>query len=60
MGIGARQNEPSADAAVRADGAEQIGRLVALVARCCGSAAAFRPDTGQAALLADAGLVLPP
>ena len=60
MNIGAQQNEPGANAAVWADGAEQIGRLVALIAWRRGSAAARGPDAGQAALLADARLVLPP
>ena len=58
--IGTRENEPGANAAAWTDGTEQIGRLVALIARGCGSAATPRPDAGQAALLADAGLILPP
>ena len=58
--IGTRENEPGANAAVRTDRAEQVGRLVALIAWRCGSAAALCPDAGQAALLADARLVLPP
>ena len=40
MNIGARQNEPGANAAVWTDGAEQIGRLVALIAWRRGPAAA--------------------
>jgi|tagenome__1003787_1003787.scaffolds.fasta_scaffold19148852_1 hypothetical protein len=60
MDICTRQHEPGANAAIWTDGPEQIGRLVALIARRCGPAAAFCPDAGQAALLADAGLVLPP
>ena len=58
MNIGTRSHESGANAAVWTDGAEQVGRLVALIARGCGSAAAPRPDAGQAALLADAGLIL--
>ena len=58
--IGTRENEPGANAAIWTDGAEQVGRLVALIARGCGSAAALCPNAGQAALLADASLILPP
>ena len=60
MNIGTRQNKPSANTAIWTDGAEQIGRLVALIARGCGSAAAQSPDAGQAALLTNAGFILPP
>ena len=49
-----------ADAPRRADGAEQIGPGVALVSHTPGPGAALGPDARQRALLADAGLVLPP
>ncbi len=54
------QHESRANATRRADGAEQVGPGVALVARCARTAAAVGPDVGQAALLADPGFVLPP
>ena len=54
MAIGAQQSKPGAHAAGRADGTEKISRLVALIARRGGSAAAPRPNAGQAAVLADA------
>jgi len=44
----------------RANGAEQVGPLVAGVARRGRPAALGRPDAGQRALLADAGFVLEP
>ena len=44
----------------RADRTEQIGPLVALIAWRGRSRAAFGPDPGQAALLANPRLVLPP
>ncbi len=60
LDIHTRQHQGCADAAIRADGAEQIGPLVACVARGGRARAARRPGVGQAALLTDAGLVLPP
>lgn len=42
------------------DGAEDIGEVVALIADRGGTCAFQRPDIGQAALLADPGLILPP
>jgi len=38
----------------------RIGLDLALIVRCARAAAAFGPDTGQAALLADARFILPP
>jgi hypothetical protein len=60
LGVGMRKGKGSALAARRADGAEQIGVLVALVGRLARPRAAFCPLPDQAVLLADAGLVLPP
>jgi hypothetical protein len=48
------QHEGGTDAARGADCAEEIGGDVALIVRCARAAAAFGPDIGQAALLADA------
>ena len=53
LAVGGRQNESSAGVARRTDGAEQIGPIVALVARCTRPATARGPDTCQSALLAD-------
>ena len=47
-------------AALGADRAEDVGPLVAGVARRPRARAALRPDPGEGALLADAGLVLEP
>jgi hypothetical protein len=58
--VGVRQHQPGAHAAGRTDGAEQIGPMVTLIARRGGSAAAFCPNAGQAALLTNAGFILPP
>jgi hypothetical protein len=60
LGVDRRQHESGADATRGADGAKQIGPVVSLVARCAGTATLVGPDVGQAALLADAGFVLPP
>ena len=60
LAVGGRQDESSDFVARWADSAEQISPIVALVARCARPAAALGPDTGQGALLADAGLILPP
>ena len=51
---------PAADAALGADRAEEVGPVVAGVARRARARAALRPDPGERALLADAGLVLEP
>src|SRR4051794_6875717 len=59
-GVGIRQDQGGADGALRADRAERVGPGVAAVAGRPGPGAATRPDPGQRALLADAGLVLKP
>ena len=58
VGIGQRQRRP--DAAGGADGAEQIGVVIALVGGLPGPRSAPGPLPNLAVLLADAGLVLKP
>lgn len=60
LGADMRQGECGAGAAGGADGAEQPGRNVTVVAGCGWSAAAPGPDVGQGALLADPGFILEP
>ena len=60
LGIGLRQDEGCAGAARRTDRAEDVGPVIALIARRRRPGALFRPDVGQAALLADACFILPP
>ena len=59
-GVGEGQHQPSGDTAVRAGGAEDVGPLVAGIARRPRARAALRPDPGERALLANPGLVLEP
>ena len=60
LGVGEGHGEGRADAARRADGAEQIGALVALVGRLPWPGAAPGPLADETVLLADASLVLEP
>src|SRR6202012_6025994 len=60
VAIDVRQDQRRANAPGRTDGAENVGPFVSLIARLARTAARFRPDIGQAALLADSGFVLPP
>ncbi len=60
LGVRRRQDQAYRDAALRTGGAEQIGPVVALVARGAGPRSPLGPDAGQRALLADPGLVLEP
>src|SRR3954471_14630716 len=60
LGVGVREDEGGADRPFGADRAERVGPGVAAVARGSGAGAAARPDPGQGALLADAGLILEP
>lgn len=60
VGIDMRQDQRRANAPGRTDGAENVGPFVSLIARLARTAARFRPDVGQAALLADPRFVLPP
>jgi hypothetical protein len=59
-GIGEGHNEAGGSAAGRADRPEDVGPLVAGVARRPWSGSASGPDPGERALLADARLVLEP
>jgi hypothetical protein len=58
LGVGMRQCEGRPDAAGRADRAEQIGVVVALVGGLPGSRSPLGPLPNLSVLLADAGLVL--
>ena len=60
LGIGLRQDKGGAGAARRTDRAEDTGPIVALIAQRRRPCALFRPDVGQAALLADTCFILPP
>jgi len=56
-GVAERQDQCRALAVLRADGAEDVGRGVALVLRCRGPGPAPCPAAGDAVLLADAGFI---
>jgi hypothetical protein len=58
--VGARQHEGGANAALRADGAEQVGVLVSLISRQGRTCAGPGPDAGAAVLLAEPGFILEP
>jgi len=58
VGVGIGQREGGADAAGGADGAEQVGVVIALVGRLARSRPALGPLPSLAVLLADPGLVL--
>jgi hypothetical protein len=60
FGIGVGQSQGSARAAGRADRAEQIGALIALVGWLSGPRSALSPLPYEAILLADPRLVLEP
>src|SRR4051794_41638935 len=60
LGVGVREDEPGPDRPLGADRAEQVGPGVPAVPGRSRPGAAPRPDAGQGALLADAGLVLEP
>ena len=60
VGIGSWQHQGSAHAACGADRTENIRPTEALIAQRTGAAATFAPDVGQAALLTDPRLILPP
>jgi len=57
LDIDVRQRDGSADAALGADGTEQVGRVAAMVAQRTRARAARRPHAGQRALLADTGFI---
>jgi hypothetical protein len=58
VGVGMRKRERGADAPSRADSAEQIGVVIALVGRLAGPRSAPGPLANLAVLLADPGPVL--
>ena len=58
--VAGRQHQGCAGAALGAYGAEQIGRLGALIVRGAGTRAPPGPAVGQLVLLADSHLVLEP
>ncbi len=60
VGVGERQHECRSGVALRAHGAEQIGRLVALICRQARSCALPGPNAGAAILLANSGFILKP
>ncbi len=60
LGVGEGHGERRADAARRADGAEQVGAFVALIGGLAWARAAPGPLPHEAVLLADAGFVLEP
>jgi len=59
LGVAAGQDEGGADAALGADGAEDVGRFGALIVRRPRPGAALGPAPRDLVLLADAGFVLP-
>jgi hypothetical protein len=60
LGVAARQDEARANAARRADGSENIGRLGALILGRAGAGSPFRPAPSDLVLLTDPGFILPP
>ncbi len=60
LGVAAGQDEGGADATLRADGAEDIGRLGALIERRPRPGSPARPSPGDLGFLTDPRFVLPP
>ena len=60
LGVAGRQNQGCSLASSRADGAEDVGRGGALVARRTGACAAFGPTPRDLVLLADPRFILEP
>ena len=60
LGVAAGQDEAGALCLLGADGAEDVGRLGALIERRAGPGAALGPPARDLVLLSDAGLVLEP
>ncbi len=60
IGVAAGQDETSADASGRTDGAEDVGRTRALIPGRRGPRSSFRPTPRDLILLADPGFVLEP
>lgn len=60
VGIAPRQDQSRALALRRADRAEEVDGLGALILRCCGASAAPGPTPGDAVLLPNTGFILKP
>ena len=60
LGVAAGQDESRTDAARGTDGAEDVGRLRALIVRRSGPGAAFSPAPRDLVFLTDPRFVLPP
>ena len=60
MGVGPRHHDGRADPSCRADGAEQIGALIALIGGLTRPCAFAGPEVDKAVLLSQPGLILPP
>ena len=60
LGVGGWDDERRRDAALRTDGAEDVGPFVALIARRTRPCSSLGPDAGQRPLLANSCLVLEP
>lgn len=60
LSVAAGQDEAGANAARRADGTEDVGRLGALIAGCAGPGSPLRPAPRDLVLLADPRFILPP
>src|SRR3954468_8189473 len=60
LGVDARHDDRRTDGAVRADGAEEVGRGMPIVANHQRPRAPRRPDIGVRSLLPDSGFVLEP
>ncbi len=60
LGVGAWHDEGGTDAPGRADGTEDVGRLVARIAHGTGPRAAPCPQARQGSFLTDPGLILEP
>jgi len=60
LSVAARQDEGRTDAALGTDGAENIGRLRALIERRPRSGSSARPSPGNLGFLSDPRFVLPP
>ncbi len=60
LGVAAWQDEGRADAPRGTDGAENPGRLGALVLGRSGPGSSFRPAPGDLGFLSNSGFVLPP
>jgi len=60
FGVDLGQHQGSPGAALRTNGAEEIGRAMPGIAGCGGPRATPCPKAGERSLLADPGFVLPP